>query len=392
METAVHPSSGLDAIAHPRVYSLGEASRKHIANLVRIPEYSRDPTEIGLFRVGSMEVVRQQSSAGLRGGLGLKGPNPAHHADLVQDQAAAKRFMDHYGDAAHDVLLDSLQKSGQMAYLEQNADALINDDWSVVIDIDIFYFRPSSRVKMHRDTLGYTMFFNLMFASDQPVRGPEYILNPGESPQRFEQVRHSMPPRFVEHLKAQYDKLPAASAIKMLDLPAWGAVGMVDELIYHSTPYPRHRNDGRFDVFELYRHWKAAAAETYPALADACKANLPYEKEPKILQLSSEINRMLNAAGRQDDDDMVDPEVLTKALHEYPDFAKNLLKRCKGTPDPYDVAALPSVAGHPAVDVPLPQKLKRELSDHLPAKGEKVEVGRPKFLRTWVMAVPRKRA
>ncbi len=372
------PATGLDHVARPKVYTVNAACRKCVKSLVDLASSAEDPVGEA-FRVGSMEVLNEPGAP-----LSLAGPNLPYHADEVVDKKLARRFIADYKDAAEAVVMESLRQSGQLAYLTDNADALINHEWRVVIDIDIYYHRESSHVEMHRDTKGYTMFFNLIYATEKPVQGPEFIVNPGENPKRLAQISKLMPPRFVQHLREQYAKLPPPEEIETVEIPSGGGVAMVDELIYHSTPYPFHRVPG-ITIFDVFRNWPEAVAQTYPQSTKAASRSLCIPP-PRTLQNETAFMRGLQRIGV--DSNQIDAETITKVLTDFPTFARNLVNLCT-RPNPYLEATLPEMPGHPGMTVPLPP-LKRQLSGKLPPQGADQGPNRPAFVRTWVMGVPRR--
>ncbi|PPK88064.1 hypothetical protein CLV84_1027 [Neolewinella xylanilytica] len=70
-----------------------------------------------------------------------------------------------------------LKKSGQWDYLRRNRKLLINQEWSVIVDVDFYYSRDRGRTRFHMDSSGETLFTNLIYNdfAQREKLGPETI-------------------------------------------------------------------------------------------------------------------------------------------------------------------------------------------------------------------------
>src|SRR4030095_15572990 len=93
----------------------------------------------------------------------------------------------------------------------------------------------------HKDTIGDTLFVNLNFLNQAEIAGPEYILNPPAIPQHEENIKGTLPQKFLNDLAAAREKLPDPTKIAATRIPAKGVVSFVDELIHHTTPHVGRR-------------------------------------------------------------------------------------------------------------------------------------------------------
>ncbi|WP_280152132.1 hypothetical protein [Piscinibacter sp. XHJ-5] len=377
----------LDALAYPKVYALDAQSQKHVHDLCSLPGKE-------LIRLGSFEVLKNCS-----GELYLQGPNSPFTPGVTEEGelgGAAEKFRTTYAQAARHLMLDSLRSSGQLNYLQHNADELINSRYRVVIDVDIYRNRGFDRVKMHRDSLGYTMFFNLMYdferARQPPLdetQGPEFLMNPPVDQKRFAELKKLMPPLFIQDLEHQYKVLPSPTQIQTVKVPRGHAVGALDEACFHSTPYPWRRGKV-YDLYEVQSHWREALVETEPKLVaqfDQWKNSFLGEEFPNLPELVRLEGQLMNLMREKTDAhySSLDEGAVKKMLAEFPRFAESLARKCAG-PNPFLEAAVPGAGAYPAKTVPLAKDLKRQLSDELPSSGVKVQ-DRPDFVRTWVMGV-----
>lgn len=154
----------------------------------------------------------------------------------------------------------TLKKSGQMDYLLDNAEQLV--DWRIVVDVDFYYERPADAVGFHKDTVGRSLFVNLNFNNSSPIMGPEYILNPPPIAEHDVHTSSKLPEIFKRHLTDQRVRLGEATKIVATRVPPYGIVSFVDELIHHSTPYKEHRGVSGDQLYNFFAKDDEAAYKT----------------------------------------------------------------------------------------------------------------------------------
>lgn len=159
-----------------------------------------------------------------------------------------------------DNVYTTLKKSGQMDYLLDNAEQLV--DWRIVVDVDFYYERPADAVGFHKDTVGRSLFVNLNFNNSSLIMGPEYILNPPPIVEHDAHTSSKLPEIFKRHLIDQRAKLGEPTKIVATRVPPYGIVSFVDELIHHSTPYKEHRGVSGDQLYNFFAKDDEAAYKT----------------------------------------------------------------------------------------------------------------------------------
>ncbi len=149
--------------------------------------------------------------------------------------------------------LSTMDKAGQIEYLFKSG--LLNDPgWEIVVEIHYYRARNVSQTKLHKDTLGQTLFVNLNYVNDMPIQGPEFIINPalgGKTDEKrreseggksyLEYMQQSLPPEFIKDVETVKEYYGDPTEIGMSEIPAYGVVAFVDETMHHKTPTMGHR-------------------------------------------------------------------------------------------------------------------------------------------------------
>jgi hypothetical protein len=141
--------------------------------------------------------------------------------------------------------LSTMIDAQQIKYLRQAG--LPNDEWKILVEVHYYRTRPQDQTGFHKDTLGETLFVNLNYHVDQPLVGPEYVVNPLPSPDHdlliggTGKAPGTLPPQFVADLAATRERLRAPATIGTDIIEPYGYVAFVDEAIHHSTPRYGHR-------------------------------------------------------------------------------------------------------------------------------------------------------
>ena len=141
--------------------------------------------------------------------------------------------------------LTTMENAGQLAYLRESG-LLADKSWEIVVEIHYYRDRLASQTKLHKDTLGQTLFVNLNYVNAEPIQGPEFIINPELGGKTLEKtylqyMADKLPKEFIDDVQAVKTYSGDPTEIGMSEIPAYGVVSFVDELIHHKTPTMGHR-------------------------------------------------------------------------------------------------------------------------------------------------------
>lgn len=136
--------------------------------------------------------------------------------------------------------LRTMSEAGQLDYLRKAG--FVGKGWKILVEVHSYRNRIQSSRRMHKDTLGQTLFVNLNYETAHQIAGPEYIVNPQASAKHDELIDETLPPGFMQDVRATRQALGAPTEIGMQPIPAHGAVAFVDEAIHHMTPYYGNRS------------------------------------------------------------------------------------------------------------------------------------------------------
>lgn len=145
--------------------------------------------------------------------------------------------------------LGTMKAAGQLDYLRTSG--FVGERWRVVVEVHYYRRRNKQQANLHKDTLGQTMFVNLNYTNDQPIPGPEFIVNPPLHKTHERAIEQNLPPEFMSDLKQTRDNLPPPKLIETKIVPPHGVVSFVDEAIHHATPLLGHR-EVRLDAVRTF--------------------------------------------------------------------------------------------------------------------------------------------
>lgn len=393
---------GLNDIAEPRTGQLDNATAKGVRELL-----SAFPSVTDVARICSVDITVQngqvcgaKAAAPFTQGIGGK--------DASQSFLSEVKF-EHLRQSVPHLVEALLKETGQAQYIVENAPSLINDEWRIVVDVDC-YVKRKTGFGLHKDSIGQTMFTVLAYTNDAEMPGPEYILNPPPDDLRMgSTLMHTLPPSYIEDLKVQFSALPAPTEIKNTKLKPNGFIGMVDELVYHSTPTWWHRNKRYYIPYrELLKHipdaveaafgeeavkqWKFLVfktehgASTLPPGFTEESYSAETKKCPRLLQ---DLRHLLHF-GYQ-----LSPEGLIRSLSRCPDPLQEILvKRCQAALVPELATVVEDRNATSGVDSkrrrvavpPLKRQTSQDLDDDKVLPHSEIR----EFVRLWVMAVNRK--
>lgn len=188
------------------------------------------------------------------------------------------------------LLSDELRERAEVAL----AAAGLGDKHCAQILVDYYFARDKDQISLHKDTYGTTLFVALHYLNMGEMTGPEFIFDRwpiaarddynhngvvidqeawvndlDEKARRprapwsrnakytgygvdgaFEGQRaadgaatHFWPHQLIASLEEARGGLPRDTSVQMSELPPYGLISFVDELIYHSTPLTRRRDD-----------------------------------------------------------------------------------------------------------------------------------------------------
>lgn len=135
--------------------------------------------------------------------------------------------------------LATMETAGQLDYLRKSG--IIGEEWKVIVEVHYYRDRNRGLTKFHKDTAGQTLFVNLNFVNDEPVPGPEFVVNPGSTEGYDRYMAEHMPRTFVDDVQAAKRIHGTPTKIGMTVIPEKGVVAFVDEAIHHKTPTLGHR-------------------------------------------------------------------------------------------------------------------------------------------------------
>lgn len=134
----------------------------------------------------------------------------------------------------------------QIEYLRKSG--FVGAQWKIVVEIHYYRSRSTATSKMHKDTLGQTLFVNLNYTNTEEMPGPEFIVNPGLVPTHEDKVTQNLPQTFRDDLGASRKALGRPQKIGTRTLKPHSVVSFVDEAIHHATPLVGHRSIAATDL------------------------------------------------------------------------------------------------------------------------------------------------
>jgi hypothetical protein len=282
------------------------------------------------------------------------------------------------------LMVNTVIRAGQLDYLREVSLSLRG--WAILIEVHYYYKRSKSQINFHKDTLGQTLFVNLIYMNDQEINGPEYILNPPSTPAHDAKTFRSLPFPFLQDLAKIRAELPAPTHIENSFIPRYGVVSFVDEAIHHTTPLYGHRVIRPSDIKEFLKAiWPVGSPHTYDSIKALCDSPATASQVPAKLQ---------TWIGMSEADGRTRYSRVDLAAAQFPqNYIDELIDRANDygfTTFASPIAADPT--GHKnrfRILPPHAPRLVRRNSDPEVIRRMPVDTPAPRsFFRTWVRAVP----
>jgi Domain of unknown function (DUF4157) len=304
--------------------------------------------------------------------------------------------------------LKTMIDARQIEYLRMAK--LPNAEWKILVEVHYISARPKDMSGFHKDTKDETLFVNLNYhVGEREVVGPEWVVNPHPPEEHEARIAGNLPPAFMADLKETRGKLKAPTEIETGVVGPYGYVAFVDEAIHHTTPHYGQRIVTGAELGWFLEQQSAEFREIKRASAAYASSRWPGRYWP----LSSYVNKSIiredevatwqgwlamtdNATATYTRNDLVVKTMLmSDAMYE------NLLlavgtrqgaERKGGRAGGFEKVFVNSgaVAVDPTGRRP---RLKRRMSmtDFKPPAQLPENVTR-RFIRTWVRAIPAKKA
>lgn len=163
--------------------------------------------------------------------------------------------------------LSTMAQASQLEYLEaSNFASDAESGWKVVVEVHYYRTRPTTNNVFHKDTLGTTLFVNLNYLNNEKIVGPEFVINPLDNEKHMSDIAQSLPEEFLQDRNTVMDQLDQPEIIEVVEVPEYGFVAFVDEMINHSSPTTEHRKVKGSDV---HRYLRERDNDTYDAYKGA---------------------------------------------------------------------------------------------------------------------------
>lgn len=283
--------------------------------------------------------------------------------------------------------LKTMQAAKQIEYLRKSG--FVGKGWKILVEIHYYRDRSTVSNNLHKDTLGQTLFVNLNYTNKETQAGAEYLANPPQT----RQLDGMLPDEFVADLGAVSDQTPKGSKIKAPDLIPNGVIAFVDEAIHHATPLIGHREVTAKDLADYL--------DSDPRFAKLPAARSEYNKSFGFWSFSAYAKdvdstlaemwlrlKMLCEKGQQKT--FTRPELVKAGMSS---GGVDELLSTHG-PKGFRSVSIPGKArgkegGHIIEEEGKPKVLQRTMS-HRALKGTlpPKTVGKRRFFRTWVRAIP----
>lgn len=175
------------------------------------------------------------------------------------------------------------------------------EGYRAIVSLDYYSNRPTNTNKLHKDTVGNTLFVALHYLNPEAMLGPEYIYDkwpiPAEKGQEWfdiktadrrahapwqkdskNQSRTYWPASLLQDLELAREKLvEPVGQLHHVNLNANGMVSFVDELIYHATPFRGQRIEKPSE--ELFEKIGLGGSSFVP-----WEAGYPGQTPPKLIR------------------------------------------------------------------------------------------------------------
>jgi hypothetical protein len=131
-------------------------------------------------------------------------------------------------------MLKTAFEAGQLTYIAQRG--LTNEGWRVLIEVHYYFNRSASQINFHKDTLGETVFVNLMYMNKKTIAGPEYIVNPPSILEHDQNTANKLHPNVREDIGNLRKMNPVPDTVNESYIPPFHTIAFFDEGIHHTTP------------------------------------------------------------------------------------------------------------------------------------------------------------
>jgi len=159
--------------------------------------------------------------------------------------------------------LNTMLDAGQLQYLSLSNFGKDESTWKVVVEVHYYRERLSLNNVFHKDTMGQTLFVNLNYLNDEQILGPEYVINPMDHPTHLKQLAERLPEEFLQDRESVMSQLDEPEIIEVVEIPEYGYVAFVDEIINHSSPTTKHREVSGKEVHKYLREKNEKDYEVY---------------------------------------------------------------------------------------------------------------------------------
>ncbi len=127
----------------------------------------------------------------------------------------------------------TLFSAGQFQWIARNWES-ISQTHDVYVDVDFYPNRmPDAGGKLHKDSVGETLFVNLTYNNTKEAAAPEYI-NDKFGNNDIEQNLGEAANKLIRHTRLRYG---FNEGVKGVNMPKNGRVSFIDPTIWHATPY-----------------------------------------------------------------------------------------------------------------------------------------------------------
>jgi hypothetical protein len=144
-----------------------------------------------------------------------------------------------------DFARSALEQSGQLAYLLQHGDKLVNDEYGVLVGILFVSERHDAQLQFHMDGArrGATLFTNVIYDTDAPLDGEEFIVNPETLKDRIDVLkdRDEVPPLLLEHLLDVRNQAERGDLIERSEVKPGEMLSYTNLTNYHKWPDRKSR-------------------------------------------------------------------------------------------------------------------------------------------------------
>ncbi len=237
-------------LTRPRKFALEGSERESQSALFTSLDRTFEEREIATGNKGILSVAIRVDEEGIA----------LHSTGKIREEGAMKPLEEPLPEEEQEAVVrlveNVLRGSGQWAYLERNREHLINQDWSVIVDVDFYYSRNRGQTRFHMDSSGETLFTNLIYNdfAQREKLGPETISDLSFLPNTDHEMldanfggENQFPGRLARDVgwarRGLYNTNPVEAEIKGEKVAPLDIVSFTDPTTLHATPAPRGHNE-----------------------------------------------------------------------------------------------------------------------------------------------------